>query len=318
MQFQATRTSTSFWQGPTRLAADLVVPAGPPPFPAVVLVGDAGGPRDDGPWVDELAHGGLLTLSWDSPGWRESPGQRRWQSPDQRIPELLAAIDYLATVPGLPSGGVGLVAAGLGGWAAMMAASVASRVEAIVLLSTPLTNVLAQEVELVGLNLRATGFTAAEVQLAQTVMWERIRRLCAGQGGRVVLEAEAACRQAPWYSFLPGTTPAELEALIEIGRYDAAALLSLVRCPVLAIFHERDDQTNVWQDAQLARRSLDARGRRDHLVLIVPQPGSWRGISWEVTRSGVRMLPEGSPDLIGLIAGWLSAQLPRDRWRRTG
>lgn len=64
MIFQAVRTSVSFWQGSTRLAGDLVIPAGPGPHPAVALTGGASGPRDSGRWVDELAHAGLMTMSW--------------------------------------------------------------------------------------------------------------------------------------------------------------------------------------------------------------------------------------------------------------
>lgn len=91
------------------------------------------------------------------------------------------------------------------------------------------------------------GFLSAEAQLAQAVMRERVRRLWAGQSGRAVLDAEAACRHAPWYRRLPGTAAEEIDAFAMVARYDARTLLSLVPCPVLAVFVERERPQPVWR-----------------------------------------------------------------------
>lgn len=314
MLFQATRTSVSFGHGSTPVAGDLVVPAGPSPHPAVALVGGVSGPRDTSRWVDELAHSGLMTLSWDSPGWGDTPGSGAWQSPDQRMPELLAAVDYL-TGPEVPASGVGLIAEDLGSWAGIMAAGLSPQVEALVLLSPPLSDLLMQEAERLGRQLRARGFSSAEVQLAQAVLLERCRRLATGQSGHAVLAAEAACRHAPWYPWLPGTTAEEFEAYAAIARYDAWTLLSMVRCPVLAVFVEHEQPATVWRDAELARQALDTRSGHDHRVLVMPAAGSGQVITWDLARTGPTILQEGSFDLIALIADWLRPRVSRDRWR---
>jgi hypothetical protein len=162
------------------------------------------------------------------------------------------------------------------------------------------------------------GFISAETQLAQAVLLERSRRLAAGQSGHAVLAAEAACRHAPWYRWLPGATAEELQAYAAIARYDAWTLLSMVRCPVLAVFVEHEQRVTVWRDAELARQALDTRSSHDHRILVMPTAGSGRVITWDLARTGPAMLQEGSFDLIALIADWLRPRLSHDRWRRAG
>lgn len=67
------------------------------------------------------------------------------------------------------------------------------------LLSPPCADGIWQEPHRLGLRLRAAGFICAEVELAQLMLRERIRRLAAGQDGATVFAAEAACWHAPWY-----------------------------------------------------------------------------------------------------------------------
>ncbi len=309
--FQAARSTVTFWNGPVPLDGELVIPPGPGPYPGTVVVSGSSGSRDDGPWVAELAHSGLMTLSWDSPGWGRSGGPRRWQSPDQRAPELLAAVDFLAASWEVPVSGVGVVAADLGSWAGIFAATLSTRVEALVLLSPPVTYVMWQETQRLGRRLYQMGFTSAEVSLAKAVMAERIRRLARGEDGPAVHGAEAACQTAPWYAWLPGTTPDEIDAFGSLARYDAMSMLSMLRCPVLAVFVEGELPAVTWQDADALHRGLAGRHERDHRVVVLPGPRSGHTRTWEVTPFGPQLLQEGPFDVIGLISGWLTERVER-------
>src|SRR5512141_1332844 len=104
MDVRATRYQVSFASGPELLQGDLMLPAGPGPHPTVVLVGPGSGPRDRGRWTERLALHGLAIVSWDSPGWGASSGDRRWQAPDERALEVLAALDMLARIPDVAPG----------------------------------------------------------------------------------------------------------------------------------------------------------------------------------------------------------------------
>jgi hypothetical protein len=310
MYFQAVRDQVQFWHRRAPMAADLVVPAGPGPYPAVAVVGACSGPRDRTPWIGELAHGGLMALSWDSPGWGESPGHPAWQAPDQRAPEVLAAVDYLARDPGVPAGGVGVVAAELGAWAGIMAASLSRRIEALVLVSPPMGPLSGHEVERVGRTLRAGGFITAEVELAQAVLRSRLRQVRSGVPSHVVLSGEAACRTAPWYPWLPASTPQELDAFAGLDAYDARTLLGTLSCPVLVVHVDRGTPA-VWRDAQIAHRYLQARAVRDHRIVVVPDASSYPSMIWEVDGDGPRMRPGSPTNPVGVIGEWLAQRISR-------
>lgn len=318
MIFQPVHDSVTFRHGSAWIPGELVIPAGPTPHPAAALIGGSCEPRESAALAVDLADCGVMALSWDDPGAETSPERPPWRAPDQRVPELLAAVEHLASASDVPAGGIGVVGTELGAWSGIMAAALSSRIEALVLLSPPLTDVMEQEVQLLGRRLRMMGFIPAEVQLAQAVLQERIRCLRSGQSGRAVLVAEAACRKAPWYRCLPGTTPEELDAFAQLTRYDAHTLLSLVGCPVLVVFTEREGPNPVWRDAELARKILDTRDCRDHRVLVVPSAESGQVITWDLLTTGPRMVQQGPFDLTGLIAGWLADRISRYSWRRAG
>jgi hypothetical protein len=310
MYFQAVRDQVQFWNGSTPVAADLVVPAGPGPYPAVAVVGACSGPRDRTPWIGELAHGGLMALSWDSPGWGESPGRRAWQAPDQRVPEVLAAVDFLARDPGVPAGGVGVVAGELGAWAGIMAAAMSRRIEALVLVSPPMGAFSGHELDRVGRALRGNGFITAEVELAQAVLRSRLRQVRSGIPSRVVLAGEAACRSAPWYPWLPASTPEELDAFSGIDDHDPRTLLGTLACPVLVVYVDRGTPA-VWRDAQIAHRYLQARGMHDHRVVVVPDASRYPSMIWEVDGDGPRMRPGSPTNPVAVIGEWLAGRISR-------
>jgi hypothetical protein len=319
MIFRAVRYQVSFWNGARLLDAELVIPAALGPRRAAVLVGGTSGPRDRGRWVEELALSGIATLSWDSPGWGTSAGPRRWQAPDERTLEVVAAAQFLHDLLDVSPGGVALVGADSGCWSAALGAALCSRVSALVLLTPPCTGAAAQEVHRLGQRLRAHGFVSAEVALAQLVLRERIRRLDAGQDAAAVLAAEAPCRHAPWYGWLPGTTPAELEAFRTLADYDPASVLSSVSCPVLGVLGADDGGTPVAANAQLLAGALASSPSPDSDVLVLdrtdPAFATVAAHGWEAPVAGQWREPQGpggwGPEVVSAVAGWLGPRLGR-------
>ena len=312
MIFDAERHEVRFWHGSQLLEGEVVVPPGPGPHPAAALVGGAGGRRDRSGWADELASGcGLLTLSWDAPGWGRSPGRRGWQSPDRRALELLAGVGFLAGAQECRDGSV-VIAGASAGWAALFAAGLSSRVEALVLISPPGIDAVGHELERLALRLRGRGFISAEVGLAQAVLTERIRRLAAGQDGAAVYASEAACRHAPWYPWLPGTTAEEIESFGAIARLDLHAMAAAVRCPVLAVFGLDEQGARVWHRAEQVRQALGSSPQPDHEVLVMPGSTSLSaGPVWSLHRDGPRPVGDRPLDVVGLISTWTSQRLGR-------
>jgi hypothetical protein len=319
MMFRAVRYQVSFWNGTHLLDADLVIPAALGPRRAAVRVGGGSAPRDRGRWVEELALAGVATLSWDSPGWGTTVGPRRWQGPDERTLEVVAAAQFLHDLLDIAPGGVALIGADSGCWSAALGAALCSRVSALVLLAPPCTGAHAQEVHRLGQRLRGWGFTSAEVALAQLVLRERIRRLAAGEDPAAVLDAEAPCRQAPWYEWLPGTTVGELEAFAGLADYDPAAVLASVGCPVLGVLGADDPGTPARENAQLLHQALANSPSPDRDVLVLdrtdPAFATVAAHGWEAPGTAQWQEPRGpgdwTPEVVSAVAGWLGPRLGR-------
>ncbi|MDQ1288297.1 MAG: uncharacterized protein QG622_1862 [Actinomycetota bacterium] len=312
MSFEAVRYQVSFTTSWSRLAADLVLPAGAGPHPAAVLVGAASGPRDRRRWTQFLALHGLATLSWDSPGWGASSGQRRWQAPDERTMEVVAAVDFLRGVRDVAPGGISLVGSDSGAWAAALGAALSSQVSALVMIAPPCTGAPGQELVRLAQRLRGLGFISAEISLAQFVLAERIRRLASGEDPRAVIFAEAPCRHAPWYGWLPGVTPEEIATFATLPGYRAASVLPLVHCPVLGVYGTDDAATPAWDNANLLRDALLASPGRDHQVFVLPRSdGAFAGA---VPAGEGPVVPgDWHPELVDAVTDWLLPRLAYPR-----
>ena len=314
MDVRALRYQISFRNGSDLLEGDLVLPAGPGPHPVAVLVGGAGGARDRGRWIEDLALLGLATITWDSPGWGESLGMRRWQGPDERTMEVTAAVDYLGTLAEVSPHGVAVIGADGGAWTAVLAAALSPRIRAVVLLSPPCTDPHGQELVRLGQRLSGNGFTGAEAGLAQLVLGERIRRLAAGWDAASVLEAEAPCRSTDWYSWLPGTTVPQLEAFAKLVDYQPASLLASLTCPVLGVFGTDDPATPAWPNAQALREALAWSPGSDHHLMILPRTDRAFLAVGAPGWAGPRAPGDWQLDVVGCVGDWLAPRLARYRW----
>src|SRR4051812_20194252 len=157
MFFQSVRYQVTFWNGSQLLQGDLVIPPGPGPHPAVLLFGGTPGPRDRGRWINMLAQSGLAVLSWDSPGWGGSTGERGWQPPGERTMELLAAVDFLREVRDVHGDRLGVIASDLGCWSGALAAGLSSRVGALIMLTPPCTGAMSHELIRIEHRMRGLG-----------------------------------------------------------------------------------------------------------------------------------------------------------------
>lgn len=294
--------------GTAVLPGDLVLPPGLGPHPAAVLVTAASGPRDRGNWVTGLARSGLAVLTWDSPGFGESPGLPQWQAPDVRALEVGAAVDLLRSLPETVRPGIGVIGVDSGCWAAALAAALASRVAALALVAPPYGGAAQHEVSRLAHRVRGQGFSRAEADLAVAVLLQRIRRLRLGQDGESIWAGEAPCRTAPWYPLLPGTRPAEIRAFGTLDLYRPEALLAAVGCPVLGVLGT-DDPATSGPENLAALRSVSS-VRRDLEVAVLPRTDAVFG---GLARGAPVSRPPGdwSPEVVLCLADWMVPRIRR-------
>jgi len=266
------------------LGATLTLPEGGRPAPAVVLISGGGAQDRDAtilrhrPFLvlaDHLTRHGLAVLRYDDRGTGESTGDRSTATTMDYAGDAAAAVAYLRTRPEIDAAGIGLVGHSEGGLIAPMVAEKDPDIAFIVMIAAPgLPGVEYnyQYEESVG---RAFGMSedviatkrAMQERMYEVLLSEEDDEAAARRLRDIMLEAdpnappssvEGAVRRfvSPWFRF----------ALA----YDPARTLRGVKCPVLALYGEKDIQVPAEGNAEAVERALEAGGNRDYRVEVVP------------------------------------------------
>ncbi|MEU8296270.1 alpha/beta fold hydrolase [Micromonospora sp. NPDC048909] len=268
MLFTPVTTELSFDNNGTRLVGDYVRPPWPGPYPAVVFVEGSGpGGRDQGAWPTRLAAAGFASFAYDKPGSGASTGDWTGQTIADRATETTAAVRALREREDVLPDGVALVGGSQGGWVAQLAASVDDTVAAVVSVSGPGVNVLAQEEHRLRHQLPAEGFTEADVRQAVALLHDQVGRVRAGEDPARVHAEQARWHAAAWYPLLAGTTPRSIAFLAGIADYDPAPALGALRCPLLAIFGADDLLVPVRESVRVIAGTLRA---AQHDIVVFP------------------------------------------------
>jgi pimeloyl-ACP methyl ester carboxylesterase len=236
-----------------QLAGTLTVPAGPGPFPAVVLLSDVG-PQDRngttnefaplGRLADFLTRRGIAVLRFDDRGTGQSTGQAE-ATVAELVTDAQAALAFLRTRPEVLPGHLGLVGHGEGGNVALLTASQPQPPAFVVGLAPnglPGYNIAMQQQEA---TLRSLQTSSAQLAIAlkrQQMILDAIRQTATRSQARSivvnilkkdnpVLSDEAAQARAtelttaPYRYFLT---------------FDPAEALTKVACPVLLLYGTAD------------------------------------------------------------------------------
>ncbi|UYZ61246.1 alpha/beta hydrolase family protein [Hymenobacter latericus] len=303
-----------------RLGGLLTVPPGPGPFPAVVLVADAGALDRDaavgeyrpvGALADFLTRRGIAVLRCDARGVGSTGGQ---VSPSllERVSDVEACLNYLRTRPEVDLSRLGVVGHGEGGNAALLAAT------------RPLPPAFV-------VTLAAAGLPGRELARAQHTQVLRAAGLAPGQIEAVVKRQQTVLdvvlhtrdnqqAQAIVANLLrqddPGLSPAAaLAAATELTSerqrfaqmFDPVPALGAVRCPVLLLSGGTD--LVVDADANLAAltRGLRANpGVTSKKLPAVNHLFQADEATWPVVAGERR--PAFSPQAQEMIRAWILAR----------
>jgi len=291
----------------------VAIPDGPPNLSTGLVLIDGSGPATRHAWGEMpswFAANGVATLRHDKPGCGGSPGDWRSQSFAERAREALTAIAVLRTEAGVT--GAGLIGYSQGGWVALLAAASApDKVDFVVTVSGPAVGIAEQERVRLERGLRQSGFDDATV--ADGLHWvdERAERLAAGEPAAVLLREQAGYAGRPWHKMVaeePYADERELDFFGRAMRFDPAAILPLLRCPILACFGAADEQVPVERSVAILAERLPALRRGQHGIAVFP--GADHMLFVDSPRPGVERHTQLAPAFLPMLADFLARVRP--------
>jgi uncharacterized protein len=298
-----------FTNGQNQLAGILAMPATPEPCPAIILV-HGSGPADrdsNGAFIalrEHFATHGYAVLCYDKPGVRESTGDWTQQAFHDRALEVIAALHFLQTYPGIEAQPIGLCGGSQAGWVMPIAAQLTNDVAFIISISGAAVTVREQEAYRIEHQLRAEGFSETEIDQALRIYERRVEMI--GQGAAVgeIMAMQSEAQQEPWFSFLADITPEDLDFFIANYEFDSIPFLRRVTRPFLGIWGALDIIVPVEKSVRLTRQALEEAGNTRFELKIFPQ-----------ANHGMRMVAEDNlsergkefaPKLFDTMTDWLA------------
>ncbi|MBF9142835.1 alpha/beta hydrolase family protein [Hymenobacter properus] len=304
----------------TRLAGMLTIPAGPGPFPAVVLLSDAGPQDRDGTvgdfaplglLADYLTRRGVAVLRFDDRGTGKSGGTPAVTTADL-VSDAQAGLNYLRTRPEIDLAHLGLVGHGEGGNVALLAAAQPLPPAFVVTLAAyglPGRDIVVQQQ---ATTLRTLGTENAQIEAAtkrQQAMLEIIRQTTDNAQAQAIVanmlkqsnaaidnataQASAAEMTSPRYRYFLAFNPIEK--------------LSAVTCPVLLLNGtsdltiNADANLNALKNGLSKNKGVTVKKLQGVNHLFQPDATKWPIINGQPQ-------PNFSPEAEETIREWIVAQ----------
>jgi dienelactone hydrolase len=273
------------------LAATLTLPAGKGPFPAVVLV-TGSGPQDRDETIlghkpflvlaDYLSRRGIAVLRYDDRGVAASTGDFGRATTLDFAEDARAAVDWLASRPGIDPARVGLIGHSEGGLIAPIVAAGNSAVSFIVLLSGP--GLRGSELLLLQTSALIRAGGGSEEALSRAVQVNsRLYAIAASPGDPAVTLGAVKKAYLDWVEGEGSLSPAErAEARASADSIAAGLVTPWMRCfltldpapyykrlsiPVLALGGTRDLQVPPDENFAAIAKALAADGLSSSLTM---------------------------------------------------
>jgi len=322
-----------------KLAGTLTVPQGVGPHPAAILISGSGAQdRDESVFghrpflvlADHLTRKGIAVLRLDDRGVGGSTGDLRASTSKDLAEDVKCAMDALKARSEVDPARIGLIGHSEGGIVAPMVAAARRDVAFIVLLAgtgLPGEQILYLQAAAMA---RAGGASEADIAKGRAIN-ERIYAIARGQGSaeevaervRAILKQTVASMTAAEKRALGPSEDAWIEAQIRAVTspwfrffltHDPRPDLRAVRCPVLALFGEKDMQVPAKENATEAEAALKAGGNPDATVKIVPGVNHLFQAASTGLPTEYGLIEETiSPSVLQTISDWILARAKRGK-----
>lgn len=307
------------------LAGTLTLPKGPGPFAAVVLIAGSGPEDRDGaianhkPFLvlsDYLTRRGIAVLRYDKRGVGQSSGSLEMATTLDLAGDAACAISFLKSHKEIDPGKIGLIGHSEG---AMIAPSLAASLDDlpwIVLLAAPATkgeDTLLNQSDLIA---RAGGLNDAQV-LASLNFDKQAYELVEKEqdAGKVTETLKTLVKESGLDAALP---PAALEAQLHMMTspwfrfflsYDPLPDLKKTRCPVLALYGEKDLQVPPKINLPMIQKAFEDGGNSQAEIRQLPELNHLFQHAYSGSPTEYAAIDETfSPEALKMIGDWLLAR----------
>jgi len=324
----ASREETvEFQAGGNTLAATLVLPGTSGPYPAVVFVNGSGAADRTGngafPSIwREFVRRGFACLSWDRPGVGASTGDFEAQSFPDRADEVLAAVAFLRGRTDIRRDRVGVWGFSQGAIVAPLAAAQSDDVAFVIAVSGCQLPAWQQDLYRVEAELRADGFKSDLIKEAMELAEVRMELM---RTGGLFLELDALQKGLlgrPWFQYVHYCDQKRFDSGKRMVNFDPGPQWEKVRCPVLAVYGDKDTSTPVEPSIAVIRQGVEKAGNSDLTVKVFANAGhriteSRTGGRIEAEQRA-KAQPAGGepafvPGYVATMADWLAAHIGKSR-----
>jgi pimeloyl-ACP methyl ester carboxylesterase len=264
-----------FGAGRFEIVADLQMPEGPGPHPAIIILhGGGGGTRGHYRHMRKrFGEAGYATLIWDKPGFGASKGQLSEQNTiAERADILLTATGILCEQPRVDGGHVGVWGVSQAGYMVASALQQDHRIAFAILVGPPGENSIAQTAYFVGQQVACAGASSRQWVEAETLA---AAVLAAGlyddyvTSGRMLLDRYPVVKEV---GFMAGILPRDRwqpRMPDSESYFDPIPSISKTSIPVLVLYGELDKNVDPVQGSMAYQRAIESSGNRQSRVVLV-------------------------------------------------
>jgi pimeloyl-ACP methyl ester carboxylesterase len=295
------------------LGGTLILPAGPPPYPALVLVHGSNALTRDvfGPWSRFFAATGFAVLAFDKRGTGGSNGD--WRKADflALAGDVSAGVRFLAKRADIRRDRIGLWGASQAGWIMpVVAATMADTIAFMVVHAGTGTTVREQGRLNLRQELRASGLPDSSVTLALRYQEIDDRVTETGRGWEEVDRFYQEHRPANAWLWPPSPLDSWFRPYYRmLMPFDPAGYWRRVRCPVLFFFGELDANVPPPESWPPIERALTTSGNRAVTHVVLPKANH---LFFEAATGGRDEYPHLSrfvPGYFDRMAAWLAERV---------
>ena len=304
------REAVTFRNGSVTLSGTLVSPSLGEQHSAVVFLHGSGALNrwSFGPFPDFFLSRGFAVLVYDKRGTGTSKGDLESSTLDDLAADGRAAIRFLKDQKGINPREIGLCGSSQGGFLAAAVASANPDVAFIVNLYGMYVPAWQQELYRTEAEMRANGFSAAEINEALAFTNEEFSVARTGRGWDDFAKTIQQSKEKKWWRYVTkgGSSLKELQhSWNTLYSYDPSRALEKVTCPVLALFGELDTSTPAAQTIANMQRALTTATNTDFTHHSFPKAGHGLLEAGNGTGSEIEKATRFAPGVFESMTTWL-------------